>query len=409
MDARRRDLLKGFATGGATAALPLATAGVAQAQTAAADSPAGQAWLDLAAAMTEVEAKYDVAPYAGADPVERAEARRFMAHTLQAALQFWTDADPARPVFTRFVGPHQKLLGDNPDAIYYFAAIDPTGRYVIRGNVAGAVYTSITLERGSGDGRGSKGLTATLNDSEFDVRPDGSYEIVLGGPKQARNWMPLAADSATITTRHYFEWARSAAADPNLVIPLTIAPFDPLPPPPPSSEAFVAANLKRAANFLRAVTLDIPPSDVPRAKPSIVAKVPNSFPPPDQSLSNRSTGYAAADNVYVQGEYRLAPDEALVMRGRFPPGRFANVMLWNRYLQTYDYANRRISLNRRQTKLEPDGSFKMVVAHSDPGVPNWLDTEGRPRGVIFWRFMLSIGAIEPIRTRVVKLNQVASA
>ena len=142
MEARRRDLLKSFAAGGAVAAMPLA--GAAQAQAPAVDSPAGQAWLDLAATMAEVEAKYDVAPYAGADPAERAEARRFMAHTLQAALQFWTDADPARPVFTRFVGPHQKLLGDNPDAIYYFAAIDPTGRYVIRGNVAGAVYTSIT-------------------------------------------------------------------------------------------------------------------------------------------------------------------------------------------------------------------------------------------------------------------------
>jgi len=408
MDAHRRNLLVSLAAGGAAASLPIAAA--AQPAAAAPDGgPAGQAWLDLAAAMVEVEAKYSAPPYAGTDPVQRAEARRFMAHTLQAALEFWTDADPARPVFTRFVGPHKKLLGDNPDALYYFAAIDPAQRYVIRGNLNGAVYTSITIERGSGDGRGSKGLTATLNDSEFDVRPDGSYEVVLGGPKLARNWMPLSPDSATLTTRHYFEWVRSAAADPNLQIPLAIAPLDPLPPPPPADEAFVAANLKRAANFLRAVTLDIPPSDVPRPRPSIVAKTPNTFPVPDPSFSNRGTGYAAADNVYVQGEYRLAADEALVMRGRFPPGRFANVMLWNRYLQTYDYANRRTSLNRRQTRLEPDGSFKMVVAHSDPGTPNWLDTEGRPRGVIFWRFMLSVGAIEPIRTKVVKLSQVGLA
>jgi hypothetical protein len=408
MDAQRRELLKSLATGGAAAALPLAAASSAQAQ-ATSDSPAGQAWLELAAAMAEVEAKHASPPFASADPVDRAEARRFMAHTLQAALEFWTDADPARPVFTRFVGPHKKLLGDNPDALYYFAAIDPKGRYVVRGNVAGAVYTSFTIEKGSGDGRGSKGLTATLNDSEFDVRPDGSYEIVLGGPKLERNWMPLSPDRATITTRHYFEWARPAAADPNLIIPFSISPLDPLPPPPPVDDAFVAANLKRAANFLRAVCVDILPSDVPRPRPSIVAKTPNTFPTPDPNFSNRGTGYAAADNVYVQGEYRLAPDEALVMRGRFPPGRFANVMLWNRYLQTYDFANRSTSLNRRQTKLEADGSFKMVVAHSDPGVPNWLDTEGRPRGVIFWRFMLPVGAIEPIRTKVVKLSQVGAA
>jgi len=95
--------------------------------------------------------------------------------------------------------------------------------------------------------------------------------------------------------------------------------------------------------------------------------------------------------------------------GEVPPGRFANVMLWNRYYQTYDYANRRISLNRRQTKLEPDGSFKMIVAHKDPGAPNWLDAEGRPRGFIFWRFLLPEGDIAPVETKVVKVTEAAQA
>jgi hypothetical protein len=29
-----------------------------------------------------------------------------------------------------------------------------------------------------------------------------------------------------------------------------------------------------------------------------------------------------------------------------------------------------------------------VIAHRDPGVANWLDTEGHARGTIFWRFLL---------------------
>ena len=33
----------------------------------------------------------------------------------------------------------------------------------------------------------------------------------------------------------------------------------------------------------------------------------------------------------------LAPDEALVIRGRFPECRFANLVLWNRHIQTFDY------------------------------------------------------------------------
>ena len=50
------------------------------------------------------------------------------------------------------------------------------------------------------------------------------------------------------------------------------------------------------------------------------------------------------------------PDEALVMTGTLPPGLFANVMLWNRHMQTLDYRNRRTALNGAQIGLEPDGA-----------------------------------------------------
>jgi hypothetical protein len=388
------------------------TAGAAQAAgapTASSSSVAGQAWLELAAAMAEAEQRYSVPPFGSTDPVEAADARRFMAETLQTALLFWADADPDRPSFTRFIGPHQKLLGDNPDSLYYFAPINPAGRYVIRGNVAGATYTSFTVERGTADGSISKGLAATLNDTQFDVQPDGGYEIVVGGPPKPRNWLALSPDAGSLTTRHYFERERCAAADPTLHIPLTIAPMDPSPPPPAAGEAQVAANLRHATRFFRNVVLDMQPWDMPRKPQPFFSTVPNQFTPPESAASTRDTGFAARDNVYLTTRYVLAPDEALVMRGRFPHCRFANVMLWNRHIQTYDYVNRRISLNRRQTKLEPDGSFRMVIAHRDPGVPNWIDTEGRPRGFIFWRFLLPEGAIEPVRTEVVKLGSLTRA
>jgi hypothetical protein len=82
-------------------------------------------------------------------------------------------------------------------------------------------------------------------------------------------------------------------------------------------------------------------------------------------------------------------------------------MLYNRYLQTFDYVNRRVSLNRKQTTLEPDGSFRMVLAHRDPGVPNWIDTDGHVRGRLFWRFLLPEERVQPLRTRVVAVADVA--
>ena len=95
------------------------------------------------------------------------------------------------------------------------------------------------------------------------------------------------------------------------------------------------------------------------------------------------------------------------MEGRFPPCAFANVVLWNQQLAAFEYRDRRVSLNRVQTKLEPDGSFRMVIAHRDPGVPNWLDTEGHAEGTMFWRFLLPEAKPEKPRCRVVPVGSLA--
>jgi hypothetical protein len=239
---------------------------------------------------------------------------------------------------------------------------------------------------------------ATLNDTQFDMGADGSYEIIAGGPARNKNWLTLDPEAGSITTRHYFEWPRSAAADPLLRIPLEIEPIDAPGAPPLPSDQVAAARLRRTARFFRALTLD--------RKPAAQHSAPNQISRPDRHASNKNTGFAALDNIYASGNYELGPDEALVIRGRFPRARFSNVVLWNRYLQTFDYENGRVSLNRRQTKIEDDGSFRMVLAHRDPGVSNWLETQGRPRGTIFWRFLLPEEDIEPLRTEVVRFADI---
>jgi thiamine kinase-like enzyme len=103
----------------------------------------------------------------------------------------------------------------------------------------------------------------------------------------------------------------------------------------------------------------------------------------------------------------IGPDDALVMTARWPKCRCANVSLWNRFMQTLDYANRTVSRNRAQTTLRDDGSFEMVLAHRDPGHPNWIDTEGRPFGLVFWRYMLPEGEIQTPVAEVVKFVDVA--
>ncbi|MBK6738433.1 MAG: hypothetical protein IPG64_11165 [Haliea sp.] len=95
---------------------------------------------------------------------------------------------------------------------------------------------------------------------------------------------------------------------------------------------------------------------------------------------------AAYDAHYSMAHFFIGPDEALWCHGRWPECRFGNVCLWNRFQQTLDYRSRSVCRwTRAQTLLEADGSFRMIVAHTDPGHPNWLDTEGTIcSGLVFW-------------------------
>jgi hypothetical protein len=329
-----------------------------------------------------------------------AEGLRNLSHILQSGLYAHQEFDPQRPVFRRIVSPTRSFTGDNPDAVYYEAPVAGGQSYVITGNIAGAVYTSFTMEAGAVDGKWSAGTAGILRDDDIDVAADGSYRIRVGGDPAERNWLGVPAEGGRLTTRHYFEWPEPAAASQTLCIPLAIDPVTRPPAPPRWDDESVAAALQRVVNHVREKT--IPEFRPPRKQAAFSTIVPNQFPQP---AVPGNMAFAAFDAAYSSAPYRLAPDEALVITGRWPECRFANLCLWNRFQQMYDYVNRTVSRNRANTTLEPDGTFRMIVAHEDPGLPNWLDTEGRGSGVMFWRFFLPESDIETPQAKVVKFSQ----
>jgi len=83
-------------------------------------------------------------------------------------------------------------------------------------------------------------------------------------------------------------------------------------------------------------------------------------------------------------------------------------VLFNNHMQTPNHDRRLVSLNRVQTVSEDDGSFRMVLAHRDPGVANWLDTRGLPHGTMFWRFLLPEEQPHDLDTEVVQLDSLRS-
>jgi len=368
-------------------------------------SEARNALRELIALLQEIDQRFLSAEWNLMGTADVAEATRAVMHMLQGGLALQFERSPQRPSFRRIVTPTRKFTGDNADAIYFDAPVSAQHAYRVRGKIAGAVYVSITAEAGPDDGGLSGHTAGVINDSQFDVAADGSFEIQVGGAQQPRNWLALPPDAYALTTRHYFEEKRCVAADLSHSIPLSIEVLGGSAPTPPPSDASVAVGVRRVAGFVRARSLGMPPM-ANREQPAFVSIVPNQFPKP---VVPGSMGLAAVDAAYSLAPYVIGPDQALVMTARWPKCRCANVDLWTRHQMTYDYANRSVSLNRAQTVHDADGSFRVVIAHQDPGVPNWLDSEGRAFGVVFWRYMLPEGEIETPRAEVVPFAAVARA
>ena len=364
------------------------------------ETKTGKALDELIATLTEVRTRWASDEWNLRNEMEVSLAHRTMMHMLEGALVGNMEADPAYPRMAEMFTPDRKYIGDNPDGIYYDAAISPEHEYVIRGKMKGAVYVSITLEEGMEDGAMSTKTLAVLNDKDFDITDDGSFTLYVGGPEKPRNWMAIPAGASRVTTRHYFEDVVPAGANPAKSPEWVIERVSPAPTRPYPSDESIAAGIARVSNFVRSRTLGRPPFGQGGTPPSFVSFQPNTFPQP---ATPEDFGWAAADAHYCMAPYFVGEGQALVITGRWPTCRMANLVLWNRFMQAYDYANEQISLNRTQTKLEADGTFRIVIAHEDPGVPNWINTQGEMFGLAFWRFMLAEGDVEAPVAELVEL------
>ncbi len=234
------------------------------------------------------------------------------------------------------MSPQRKILGDNPDAIYYWTRISGARSYRIRGALAGAAYTSFTVHGRDPAGGSMERVIADVNDRDLAIDADGRYEILLSPERQAGNWLRLEPDATSVITRHYFERKRSVQADPDVVVPLRIDPLEDPGPPAPFNDATMAARLRAVAAHLRANTLGMPaPGEAPAY--AFVSRVPNVLPKPASFGASGVATLGAVDLFYAMCPYLLGPDDALVMEGRLPACRFANVMLWNMHMQTLEY------------------------------------------------------------------------
>ena len=76
-------------------------------------------------------------------------------------------------------------------------------------------------------------------------------------------------------------------------------------------------------------------------------------------------------------------------------------------MESLDYRYHTIHTNKHLAEYEPDGSVRLIVAHEDPGLPNWLDTAGHTSGTMSFRWIRAEEHPEPA-TRVVKLAELSA-
>ena len=359
-----------------------------------ADDELSQAFHGLLAELAAIEAKF----LAADPPLEEADlldGYRLTFSLLRVAVDAYVWGDKDNPRFVDIIGPYQKWGGDNSDAFYQLAPIDPRRSYRVSGNRGDSVYLSVTVYGGPDDGHYSNRIVGTLNDRSLSFDADGNFEFVLSpGPLGAKPGLTLDADAVVALTRDYLD-----NPDNDRRAQWRIEAIDP-PSRRQDSREDLTRRLRAARTWINEQCSFIPTRISP---PNEIAEP---YPVPQHAY-----GWSAADAAYAMGAYQLERGQALIIDGTSPACAFWNLCLWNPFLHTYDYtyervADERVTINGAHIAYEPDGSWRIVVSDTDPGHPNWVSTAGRSSGLIWLRWFLPDETPHRPVCRVVKVDEV---
>lgn len=329
----------------------------------------GKVFGELVDELRALEERIRTGPNTPLDEQGLLEGYKWIFSILAVGLDAYVWADPARPRFVDIVGPYRKWGGDNADAFYQFAPIDPARTYRVRGRKGDAAYFSLTVYGGPSDGRYSNRIVGTVNDRTLDIDADGTFSVVLSPEPHGGAWLKLDPDAVCAITRDYI-------VDPahGRRVEWHIEAEDP-PAAWREDDAELARRFRATLTWIREQAQLVP---LGLGEPNAVAE--------PYGVPTATYGWAAADAAYAMGSYDLAEDQALVIKGRSPECAFWNLCLWNQFLHTYNYDYERVTINGGQVQYEDDGSWTIVIAGRDPGHPNWLSTAGHPRGLLWFRW-----------------------
>ncbi|HLG90225.1 MAG TPA: hypothetical protein VKZ79_23885 [Alphaproteobacteria bacterium] len=309
-----------------------------------------------------------------ADKENRASGMAFISSMLIRTLEEDVVLDPDFPFF-RILDFRIREGGDNPDQRYLFARIRGGETYRVWGQLGKQRRLDFQIYAGDPYVKGGGRVVSNLSMEQVKFGPDGSFEVFLSAKPMPGNWMENAPDSTKLMVRQIFsDWKNETPGEVHIDRVGYEGKLKPR-----ATEAGMAAKLDQAAADILMIVKVWPDFVLHRYMEAIP---PNTLPPP----SDPSALGGVKGRWMTEGQFALKPDEALIVTTWPSSANYQGVQLADPWFSSLEYANRQTSLTADQAYLSKDGAFHFVIAGSDPGVQNWLDTTGLPRGVILLRY-----------------------
>jgi hypothetical protein len=317
--------------------------------------------------------------------------------------------DPDHPAFVRDPDPFSVSDSNppvrsgiyDPDNVSYIAIVNGSDQYRITGKRGNSDDLSVQAISGF-PGAGSTGNpTATLLKSQINVSGNGSYSITIGGTQpqgSSGNWLPTVPQTTLISVREAFNNWSEAVGDQLRI--QTVGQSGP--PPAKLTDQQLDTALDAAAN---AVTQQA------AYWTTLWGSLLSSLPP-NQVRTPSPTQGGLAGQLSSLSHFDLTPGQALVVSVGKSDAVYQGFEAADAFAQSLPYATHQSSLNGTQAQLSGDGRYWFVVAAKDPGVPNWIDTEGHTQGFLFLRWQELTGPLPPAddpTSQVVELSGIRSA
>lgn len=318
------------------------------------------------------------------DAFQQAEGVRYLSRLTRAALEAYVEyGDVAFPELRRMVHETVKLGADNPDNYYQNAQISGAYEYRITGKRNTIDYIGFFTQNGTYGQPGGMAPCGVLEGQELQLDADGGFEIIVSKERKGKNWLKIEDSSSLLMVRQTFLDRKS-----EVPAELKIENLDGRTSPDPVTPEKIDKGLATAALFVAGA-------------PVLFSKWANGFqkhqnqlPIFDPKISNAAGGDASI--IYHHSYWKLKENEALIIEFVPPDCDTWNFQLNNYWMESLDYRYFTIAINKHTAIKNKDGKVRIIVAHSDPGLPNWIDTCSHNEGTMCLRWYRLRNSAQPV-------------